>query len=87
MEAVNSFSAQYLAANPVKQAMILKTVVSNLVFDGATITPTYRKPFDVLAERPSSGNWLPVQDTTRTSLTQLTAAQASRVRQFERLVA
>ena len=51
--------AQYLAANPAKQAQILKTVVSNLVFDGATVVPTYRKPFDVLAERPSSENWLP----------------------------
>ena len=51
--------AQYLAANPTKRAQILKTVVSNLVFDGATVVPTYRKPFDVLAERPSSENWLP----------------------------
>jgi len=67
--------------------MILKTVVSNLVFDGATITPTYRKPFDVLAERPSSGNWLPVQDTTRTPLTLLTEGQAARIQELERLVA
>jgi len=41
---------------------ILKTVVSNLVFDGATVAATYRKPFDVLAERPSSENWLPGLD-------------------------
>jgi hypothetical protein len=26
----------------------------------------YRKPFDVLAERPSSGSWLPIVDTFRT---------------------
>ena len=51
--------ASVFSANPVKQAMILNTVVSNLVFDGAAITPTYRKPFDVLAERPSTENWLP----------------------------
>jgi hypothetical protein len=50
---------QYLAANPAKQAKILKCVASNLVFDGATVSATYRKPFDVLAERPSSENWLP----------------------------
>jgi len=50
--------SQYLAANPVKQAKMLKTVVSNLVFDGTSITATYRKPFDILAERPSNENWL-----------------------------
>jgi hypothetical protein len=32
-------------------------------------------------------NWLPVQDSTRTSLTYLTEAQASRVQELERLVA
>jgi DNA invertase Pin-like site-specific DNA recombinase len=50
---------QYLAANTAKQAKMLKTVVSNLVFDGTSITATYRKPFDILAERPSNENWLP----------------------------
>ena len=48
----------YLAAKPAKQAKILKCVASNLIFDGATVSPTYRKPFDVLAERPSNENWL-----------------------------
>ena len=45
---------QYLAANPAKQAKILKCIASNLVFDSATVSATYRMPFDVLAERPSS---------------------------------
>ncbi len=54
--------AKYLASNPEKQAKILKCVGSNFVFDGATISATYRKPFDVLAERPSSENWLPGWD-------------------------
>jgi hypothetical protein len=49
----------YLTANPAKQAKILKCIASNLVFDGATVSPTYRKPFDILAERPSNENWLP----------------------------
>jgi site-specific DNA recombinase len=56
---------QYLAANPEKQAKILKCVGSNFVFDGVTVTATYRKPFDVLAERPSNENWLPGQDLNR----------------------
>ena len=50
---------QYLAANPEKQAKILKCVGSNFVFDGVNVTATYRKPFDILAERPSNENWLP----------------------------
>ena len=45
---------QYLAANPAKQAKILKCIASNLVFDSATVSATYRMPFDGLAERPSS---------------------------------
>jgi hypothetical protein len=38
---------------------ILECVGSNFVFNGVNITPTYRKPFDVLAERSSNKSWLP----------------------------
>jgi len=49
----------FIASNPEKQAKILKCVGSNFVFDGVNVTATYRKPFDILAERPSNDNWLP----------------------------
>ena len=34
----------------------------DFVFDGVNVVPTYRKPFDILAERPSNKNWLPRLD-------------------------
>lgn len=49
----------YVTANPEKQAKMLRCVGSNFLFDGVSVTPTYRKPFDILAERPSNENWLP----------------------------
>jgi hypothetical protein len=44
---------------------MLKCVASNLFYDGASVSPTYRKPFDVLAEWPSNENWLPTLDSQR----------------------
>jgi hypothetical protein len=36
--------------SPDEQARLLKLVTSNFSWDGVTLTPTYRKPFDMLAE-------------------------------------
>jgi len=57
---------QFLAENPENQAKILKCVGANFVFDGVSATTTYRKPFDVLAERPSNKNWLAGLDSNGT---------------------
>ena len=74
---------QYLAANPTKQAKMLKTVVSNLVFDGTSIAATYRKPFDVLAERPSDQEWLPecigLRTTGQDPATQKSGSESSTI--------
>jgi hypothetical protein len=78
---------QYLAANPEKQAKILKCVGSNLMFDGKNVTATYRKPFDILAERPSNENWLPGLDLTRTRLAAIARREANTIRHFARIVA
>jgi len=66
LELAHVAHGQYLAANPEKQARILKSVGSNFMFDGVTVTPTYRKPFDVLVERPSNENWLSERYAQRT---------------------
>lgn len=39
-----------------------------------TVTPTCRKPFDILVERPSNEKWLPGLDLTRTCLANLALA-------------
>lgn len=57
------FPDRYLALPVEKQSEILKTVGSNYSFDGATITVTYRKPFDVLAKGLSSDIWHPRRDS------------------------
>ena len=35
---------------PEEQARLIKSVTSNFSWDGVTLTPIYRKPFDLLAE-------------------------------------
>ena len=35
---------------PEEQARLMKLVTSNFSWDGVTLTPRYRKPFDLLAE-------------------------------------
>jgi hypothetical protein len=78
---------QCVAANPAKQAKILKCVSLSLVFDRAIVSAAFKKPFDVLAERPSSENWLPLQDVTRTRLACLSMREAIAVQNLARVVA
>jgi len=40
----------YKLQTPEEQARLMKLVTSNSSWDGVTLTPTYRKPFDQLAE-------------------------------------
>jgi hypothetical protein len=42
-----------------------KTVVSNSTFDRGSLSPTYVKPFDVLAKGSESGDWLAALDDFR----------------------
>lgn len=44
---------------------ILNTVLQNCEANDATLVPTYRKPFDLLAKGLSRSNWLPVLDEFR----------------------
>jgi hypothetical protein len=48
-----------------QRARIVEIVLSNCLFDGATLRPTIRKPFDVLAEelvlKESAGNRTPME--------------------------
>ena len=44
--------------NPREQARLVKTLVSNSTFDRGSLSPTYIKPFDVLASGSKTGDWL-----------------------------
>ena len=54
LELANKAYSLYLTRNPQEQAQLLKTVLLNCAVDGATIQPTYRKPFDLIFERAKS---------------------------------
>ena len=46
----------YLRANPDQKRHLLSAVLSNCTMNGATLTPTYKKPFDLLAKGIESQN-------------------------------
>ena len=48
----------YITQNPLEQARLLETLLSNCTFDRGTLCPTYRKPFDLFAQGSETGDWL-----------------------------
>jgi site-specific DNA recombinase len=66
LELANKAYFLYVTQNPVEQARLLKMVASNCRFDGASLYPTYRKPFDVIFERAKSKEWRALGDDLRT---------------------
>ena len=53
----------YLEHSVQKKAEMLRVVGLNYSFDGVTVTPTYRKPFDILAEGLSTKDGPPQRDS------------------------
>jgi hypothetical protein len=58
---------RYLSAENDKRAEMLRCVGSNFSFDCVTISPTYRKPFDILVDIGSSEEWRPQIHVNRTA--------------------
>src|ERR687895_541276 len=48
----------YVTKNPREQARLVKPIVSNSTFDRGSLSPTYIKPFGVLANGCKTGDWL-----------------------------
>ena len=59
LELCNRAYSLYLQQEPFEKAKLLRTILSNCTFDGVTLCPTYRKPFDLFAKGLSRSNWLP----------------------------
>jgi hypothetical protein len=57
LELANKAYSLYLARNPEDQAQLLRMVLLNCAIDGASVQPTYRKPFDLIFARAKSQNW------------------------------
>ena len=51
LELANKAYSLYLTRNPEEQAQLLRMVLLNCAIDGASVQPTYRKPFDLIFER------------------------------------
>ena len=51
LELANKAYSLYLTRHPHEQAQLLKMVLLNCAIDGASVHPTYRKPFDLIFQR------------------------------------
>ena len=56
LELVKSAYDLYLRLKPAQRRQVLDVVLSNCELAAGDITPTYRKPFDILAELATAGN-------------------------------
>ena len=57
LELANVAYSLYLTRKPAEQAELLKKVPLNCSIDAVSITPTYRKPFDMIFERAKTKKW------------------------------
>ncbi len=57
LELANKAYFLYVTRKPAEQAELLKKVLLNCSIDGASVYPTYRKPFDMIFERAKKEEW------------------------------
>ncbi len=57
LELANKAYFLYFTRKPAEQADLLRKVLLNCSIDAVSITPTYRKPFDVIFERAKNEEW------------------------------
>src|SRR6266852_9892184 len=56
-ELANKAYFLYVTQNSMEQAKLLKMVLLNCRFDGVSLYPTYRKPFDLIFQRAKNQEW------------------------------
>jgi site-specific DNA recombinase len=59
LELTKTLHSQYKRANHHEKAQILRIIASNYTLQNETLRPTYKKPFNWLAEGLSCTDWLP----------------------------
>ena len=57
LELANHAYSLYLTRNHAERGQLLKSVLLNCTTDGVNLTPTYRKPFDLIFERAKNEEW------------------------------
>ena len=65
-ELANKAHLLYISQNPVEKAKLLRMLCSNFSVDAVSITPTYRKPFDMIVKRTRLEEWSALVDDFRT---------------------
>ena len=63
LELANKAYFLYVTQTPAEKGKLLKMVLSNCGFDGVTLYPTYRKPFDLIFQRAKSKEWCARRDS------------------------
>ena len=56
-ELANKAHSLYLTRNSAERGQLLRSVLLNCATDGASLTPTYRKPFDLIFQRAKTDDW------------------------------
>jgi site-specific DNA recombinase len=56
-ELANSAHSLYLTRNSEERGQLLKSVLLNCTTDGVSLSPTYRKPFDLIFQRATTKDW------------------------------
>ena len=57
LELANRAYSLYFTRNHAERGQLLKSVLLNCTTDGLNLTPTYRKPFDLIFERAKNNEW------------------------------
>ena len=57
LELVKRAGILYKTHDPAEQRRLLETLLSNCTFDRGSLSPTYRKPFDLFARATETGEW------------------------------
>ncbi|MCG3117773.1 MAG: hypothetical protein LLH30_19045 [Candidatus Manganitrophus sp. SA1] len=66
LELANQAHSQYVRQNAHEKARLLKILLSNCTLKDGSPCPTYRKPFDLVAESVKTKEWLAFVDDLRT---------------------
>jgi len=71
LELANKAYSLYLTQSVTEQAKLLRMVLLNCSIDGASVLPSYRKPFDIICQRARNQEWSGRADLNcRTAATQ-----------------
>jgi DNA invertase Pin-like site-specific DNA recombinase len=65
LELCNRLQDLYLKQTPLERGKILRYLLSNCTLNDVTLSPKWRKPFDLMAKGLSRSNWLPLSDDIR----------------------